>query len=222
MRARTPEYDFGPNHVTWEGLRCTTPAMKNLYAALACAVIALSSAGCLTENAGTSVDDDDAPLDDDTVVYDTVATVGPDGEVVMSEPRAITVREQRDQNQARLSDQPTVIYVGYTPVSASPEQDFACAYDSLWLYSRTDFSGDRICFKGTGSAFAGDFSRFVVINGRKYYAGTWEIPSGSFLVGIRTGRLSASGYQGAQRTFGSNTYAGTFSFPTPLYSIWLQ
>lgn len=202
--------------------------MKNLPLALACA-IAMTSAACvesLETDDPASTTDDPEPLPDDTIVYDTVATMGPDGQVVMSEPRPITVREQRAQNDARLSTTPSVIYSGYTPIGSFGQQDYGCAYDSLWVYSRTDFTGDRICFSGQYYIFhMGDYSRFTVINGHTYYAGTWRIPSGSYLVGIRNGAFwsyNAATTTWTSRKFTTSAYAGTFSFAAPLDNIQLD
>jgi hypothetical protein len=151
------------------------------------------------------------------VLYDTIDTIGPDGEVVMSEPRPITVGEQRAQNLARrYGDEPAVAANGFGLNSGEGTQDFACLNDSLWVYSRMDYSGDRICFHDRNSEFImSHFDRYVVINGRKYYAGTWRIPSGSYLVGARGGYFA--GYDNVTgsvtyQTFSPSAFFGTFEF----------
>ncbi|MEO8553640.1 MAG: hypothetical protein ABI678_26885 [Kofleriaceae bacterium] len=196
--------------------------MKNLPLALACA-LALSSVACVDAEVVDPSLDDGAPLPDDAVVYDTVATLSPDGSVVMSAPRAITVAEQRAQNLERMrGTEPTIAAAGYTVVGRPPGQDFDCGLSSLWVYSRTDYTGDRICFQGNSWFNLGEYSRFAMINGHPYF-GNWKIPSGSFSAGYEPGSFWA--LDPATGTYSSRTFApynlGTFQFPNPLTYIYL-
>jgi len=193
--------------------------MKHIYIAL----VMLALPSCVADVDPSS--NDDAPLADDAIVYDTVATVGPDGQVVLSPPRPITVGEQRAQAQARLETAPSIIANGYGLPSTIPDQDYACLDTSLWVYSRTDFTGDRICFASVpGDLGMPNYSRYVTINGHAYYAGTWQISSGSFLTGDRGGYFYVFDHMGGKikRTFSTLTYAGTFQFSSPLDGIHLN
>lgn len=115
----------------------------------------------------------------------------------------------------------------YPGTSGGGGQDFACGYDSLWVYSRTDFTGDRICFEGQViNLYMSDYSRFTTINGHAYYAGNWRIPRGSFISGSRPGELwsfSPTANHWTSRAFSPTVaYAGTFQFSDPLDHIALD
>lgn len=196
--------------------------MKNFHVALACA-LALSSAACLDAEEVDPSLEDGTPLPDDAVVYDTVATVSADGSVVMSAPRATTAAMQRAQNAVRMHlGEPVVAGGGYG--GGGGGQDDECLADSFWLYSRTDYTGDRICFQGLGVYVMGDYGRFVMINGHPYY-GTWRISSGSFIAGDERGELWALPPTGPYivRTFDPYyAFYGSFQFAGPLTYIWLH
>jgi hypothetical protein len=141
----------------------------------------LSFAGCALDEPS---ENDEQPLLDDQVFYQTVVTAMPDGSVQVGEPIPITVAQERAQNEARLDAH--VGRSGVAPIVLDP----GCGGASLWLYSRTDLYGDRICFVGSGVVALDDLARYVTINGKKYWAGTWAIASGSFWAGVSPGRLA--------------------------------
>lgn len=147
-------------------------------------ILFLSLVGACTDAPDEQLDDE--PVADDTVFYETVISLGPDGTPVESEPRAITAGEQRRQNELRLA-----IEAGELPKSAFPAiiQDAGCATDAWWLYSRTDWTGSRICFRGAGIAYLGAYYRFVTIGGVPQPIGDWRISAGSYWPGADYGSL---------------------------------
>jgi len=142
----------------------------------------LSAAGCALDEPTET--DDQPPLLDDQVFYQTVVTTTPDGSVQLGEPIAITVAQEREQNEARLAAEAGASGVAPAVVDAS------CGNASIWLYSRTDLLGDRVCFVGKGAVFLEEVPRYITINGKKYWAGDWRISTGSFWAGVSAGRLS--------------------------------
>lgn len=154
--------------------------------ALLTSLLSLSSfAGCaLDESTDTDAQVDEPAIDDTTIFLQTVVTVAPDGSTTMSEPIEMTVAQQRTQNERRLAMQ-----TGKSEAAFAVE-DPGCTDAAIWLYSRTDFYGDRICFVGQGAAFLQDQSRYYFLNGRHYWAGSWAISQGSFWPGESPGRLS--------------------------------
>jgi len=127
--------------------------------------------------------DEQEPVPDDTVFYETVVTLGPDGPQI-SEPRPITAASQREQNQLRLA-----IERGEVPETAYRILDGACDGASLWLFSRMDWTGDKICFRGCGSMILRDLIRYVNVNGQPVPIGYWESSTGSYWPGADRGVL---------------------------------
>lgn len=151
--------------------------MKCLPLRLVLALVPL--VGCAVDEPS----DDDRPLQDDDVFYQTVVTILPDGTQRVSEPVAITVAEEREQNEARRAHE-----AGERPTS-SISQDVGCTESAIWIYSRTDFYGDKICFRDTGTAYLFDYPRYVTINGRPVYAGTWALHHASIWPGKDRGYI---------------------------------
>lgn len=148
-------------------------------------------------------------LADDTIVYDTIVTLGPDG-AVTSEPRAITVGEQRAQLAARER--------GEKIASADP-YDPGCGTSSLWLYYRRDWTGARICFRGCGTAGLWEYLRFSNIGGIAQTMGTWEMYEGSHWAGADVGFLG--GWSGSGPTIKTTSwgyYSGKQAFSHHLKS----
>lgn len=133
------------------------------------------AAACST-GAGDAPAAVDGPVTDDTVFYEIAVQVGPGG-VVVSEPHAITAREERAQNQARLDGATS------PPGSIAIAVDPYCAGPSLWFYDQPNTVGNRVCFSGTGVLDLADVPR-----GR--LGGDWRISQGSLWPGVSAGGLA--------------------------------
>jgi len=126
----------------------------------------------------------DDPVSDDTVFYQTVAHASADG-VVFDDPQPITAKQQRLMAEARMAHERGEVHPSWTPT-----QDGACAGTSLWLFDRTDYSGNEICFTGCGVADLTNYVRtYRGVDGRLHVLGTWRITSGSYWPGDRPGAL---------------------------------
>jgi hypothetical protein len=103
-----------------------------------------------------------APLADDTVVDVTAVTLAPDGTTQVRTGKT-TVGAQRAARAV-------------APGSATPLiMQWWCAPTSFSLWDRTDFTGNQICFTGTGTTSLADYSRGAL---------TWQIQSGSWAAGV--------------------------------------
>ena len=100
----------------------------------------------LVATCGTSDDDarpKEGPLPDDAAFEETVVELrGEEGAVVVSR-RVLTVGEARRDNLARANR-------ANRPEEAQLTYDGGCNGAALWLYDRTDWTGNRICFLGAG------------------------------------------------------------------------
>jgi hypothetical protein len=146
--------------------------------------------GCVDSVSSDDTSDTVTPVPDDTVFTDTVVVMGSDGSIDVRGPFSITAGEQRAQNELRRA-----VEAGEAeaPV-ASLVEDVSCSGQAFWLYARTDWTGNRVCFLGTGSVRLDTYDDYVTINHRKYYAGTWGISSGSYWPGAEYGMITNRWY----------------------------
>ena len=172
--------------------------------------------------ADDSIDDGDLAVSDDTIFFDTVVQLLPDGTFVAGEPRAVTAGEQRAQNELRRA-----IEAGEAEVPGPGiAEDFSCLYDSFWFYSRSDFTGSRICFAGYGVAWLEDYTRYILVNGHPLPIGDWQITSGSYWPGVRAGwmynfhQVDGPGTQWSL-SWSSWGYRKVWSEPTPAWIVTL-
>jgi len=142
-------------------------------------------AACTDEPIAEPIDEgsSEEPVPDDTVFFETVVELQADGRVAVSEPRAITAGEQRAQNELRRAVEAGEL----APPVAGIAEDGSCRIDSVWLYSRTDWTGSRICFRGLGPAFLEEYGRYVMIGQYPVWIGDWRISSGSYWPGVDRG-----------------------------------
>lgn len=190
---------------------------------------------CLACLFAACVDDPDLPpaeepVADDAVFAETVATLHADGTITFAPPRPLTVREERAQNamKARLAaaadgrpattpDLPppgdTVNAGGYV-ISGTATRDAACGWDSLWVYSRTDWTGDRICFRGNGVLWMKDYDRYALVAGMWMYIGNWRLAWGSYWPGANSGGLNGKTASGVwqRQAFARYGRQGVFHF----------
>jgi hypothetical protein len=157
-------------------------------------VLMLAVPACAVDSPAPSPVDDSSAVDDDTVFTEQGVMVQPDGTLVVGEPHAITAGEQRAQNAEReWHPGPTTEAWGYTVISESTVVDDACSGTSVWMYDRTDFTGNRICFL-TGSGVAGaDLGSIVRRVGA--FTFTWSIASGSIWPGNQLGEIHGPSWQ---------------------------
>lgn len=126
---------------------------------------------------------DGAEPEDDVVYYDTVVEVSADGTTVVGEPQPITASERRAQLEARMAPPST------RDTSALRVGSGSCMNSSFWLYSRTDWTGSRICFSGPDSVELAAYSMYVDISGVPVRVGSWRIATGSYWAGTSGGRF---------------------------------
>jgi hypothetical protein len=124
---------------------------------------------------------DPAPVTDDTVFYQTVATVTPNG-IVLSDPVPFTAAQQRERNERRLAREAGTLTEEWTATL-----DGACDPNSLWYFDQTNWTGNEICFTGCGTAVMGNYYR-----GHYPFLATWNISSGSYWPGNAPGVLALS------------------------------
>ena len=139
-----------------------------------CVLLFALAAAC-----GTSDDmaPTERPLPDDMVFEETVVELSGDTSRVVS-TRPLTVGEARRDNTARV-EHPT------RPEGPRIVQDARCPWNALWLYDRTDGTGNRICFLGAGTTLLSSYWRFA-----DGYWQTWEVGTGSLWPGVASGRLA--------------------------------
>ena len=134
------------------------------------------------------------PVPDDTVFDETVLIRRADGSIEAT-TRTITAGEERRQNQRR-ADRADRALASVVPVVPVVQQDTTCAGRALWLYDRTDLTGNRICFDDldtppgyTTSLYIANYVRVWRRrpNGLRYPVAYWDIPSGSYWPGARAG-----------------------------------
>ncbi|NVB82771.1 MAG: hypothetical protein HOV81_30620 [Kofleriaceae bacterium] len=140
-------------------------------------VVAFTSA-CVDDPVEVETASED-PVSDDTVFHEVSISVGADGAVTVSEPRPITAKEQRAQNELKAA------YARGETVPVAITRDSSCAYSSFWYYDRTDYSGNRICFTGVGTA---DFASYLRVSPFGTLV-TWQTARGSFSAGSQVGTL---------------------------------
>jgi len=137
----------------------------------------------------------ESPVLDTDVFQQTTLIREADG-TIRSTTRDITVAEERRQNVARAARVP-----GAVPGTVAPaievDLDPDCPY-SLWLYDRTDLTGNRICFGGVRGydepkieldQYARLWRRRA--NGVPYVYARWNIAVGSYWPGDGGGLLTA-------------------------------
>lgn len=151
--------------------------------------------GALLSNllACVSADDTTTPAvnaPDDAEFTETVVVTHVDGTVEQI-VRPITAGEERRQNELRAA--------GAQGAVALTGRDPSCGFSSLWLYDRTDWTGNRICFVVDGTAaeavefVLGRYTRtWVYLFGWRYPDKTWSIPRGSIWPGMNRGALAPS------------------------------
>ena len=126
------------------------------------------------------------PAADDAVFFETVIAIAADGSL-QETSRPITAAEERRQNAQRSFGGPAGAHAVHT------QRDPGCAITSLWLYDRTDLTGNRICFDGlAGHAelSLGGFTRvWVRVFGYRMPVANWEIATGSYWPGADAGDL---------------------------------
>jgi hypothetical protein len=161
---------------------------SGLFAAVAAVAACAALSACLDAPETPTAPDPsvavptETPVPDETVFTETDVHLDADGQLVASEPRAITAGEERAQNAVKEA-------LSHGDVAAI-SQDVGCGSGSFWLYARTDWTGDRICFWGQGGADLRDYVRLRLgIDGHYHIAGTWELPSGSFWAGSDVSEL---------------------------------
>ncbi len=146
---------------------------------------ALALSACLDETAAPEEVEDleELAVSDDTVFHEISITARPDGTFDVSEPRPITAGEQRAQNEWKAAyargERPPLTFV-----------DSSCGWSSFWLYDRTDWTGNRICFAGVGASLLAAYARYIPF---VLQPSTWEIPKGSYLSGAWAGSLRGPG-----------------------------
>jgi hypothetical protein len=123
---------------------------------------------------------DNRPLTDDAVFTVTGVWANGDGTFRTVE-HPITVGEERAQNAARerqLAGGPALLIA----------QDPACLNASFWLYDRSDWSGNKICFNGIGATDLHLYRR-PVCDLAGCHDSSWELTTGSFYAGTSGGAL---------------------------------
>jgi len=123
---------------------------------------------------------DESPVTDDTVFTETIVHVQADGTLAIGEPHEITAGEQRAQNAYREQ-----LEAGAVPL-VDATLDGSCAPSDVWIYDRTDFTGNRICFAANTTAVA-YFSEYI--RGTYPFIATWRISSGSVWPGVAPGLI---------------------------------
>ncbi len=90
----------------------------------------------------------------------------------------------------------------------------ACGWDSLWVYSRTDGTGDRICFRGNGVLWMKDYDRYALVAGMWMYIGNWRLAWGSYWPGANSGGLNGKTAAGVwqRQAFARYGRQGVFHF----------
>jgi hypothetical protein len=129
---------------------------------------------------------DDSPVPDETVFTEIGVWRAADGTFQRSE-RSITAGEERRQNEARAR----------AAQSGRAERialDTGCAGDAAWLYDRNDFTGNRICFHGTGFVDLTGYKRMVCTINWTCFSLNWRLAAGSVWGGDEEGRLEWSDY----------------------------
>lgn len=185
------------------------PTMRIQPHLLLCCLAAFLFTACVDD---PDANPDEVPVADDAVFHEIVATLQPDGTVTFAQPRAITVREEREQNamKARMlataasrsgatpgaPDTGVVVNAGFGGVSGTATRDTSCAWESLWVYSRTDWTGDRICFIGNGILYMKNYDRFGFIAGMWLWIGNWRLAWGSYWPGTNSGGLNGKSASG--------------------------
>jgi hypothetical protein len=140
----------------------------------------LLAGACAEPEVDPALESED-PVPDETEFFETAVQIHPDGTSTVSEPRVITARKQRAQNRARAAFDPNEVDIF---------QDGACSQDGVWLYSRPDFTGSRICFTGYGHVWLDELYRYHRSGGRLIPIGTWGLTEGSFVPGVFQGTLT--------------------------------
>ena len=165
--------------------------MRSTYPTLVLIAATLSTVACGSERradpdaaAALPIETDPAPVADSETFTETSVWIDVDGET-HSATRPITAGEERAQNAARARH-----------VAGGPglliAQDSACTGSSLWLYSRSDWTGDLICFAGRGAGRLSDYPRTlcsVGAGGTICTQWSWVLSQGSLWAGEASGGL---------------------------------
>jgi hypothetical protein len=160
-----------------------------------------------------------AAVSDGDVFTQTAVWLDADG-TSRVETRPITLAEERA----------IAARIGATPGTAQPliQQDLGCG-SSFWLYDGPNYSGNRICFNGAGTASLALYPRQVCVpfHGCSWY--TWQIYSGSWYdaytaSGVLTPVPPPSGEPDAndQMYFSAYQYDPQFSGTQPLMTLVLN
>ncbi len=162
---------------------------------------------------------EETPVSDDTTFHDISVTIRADGTVEVSEPRPITVGEQRAQNQMK-----SAVARGEAP-PLTIAQDTGCSPFSLWLYDRTDLTGNRICFSGSGSTDLHTWPRNLPF----VFRSNWALSKGSIYAGWSAGSLAGFGTSarppcpsGRQVLIGQKVQTGGFGGGISLECSYMQ
>lgn len=159
--------------------------------------------------AACATSDDDArpkeaPLPDDAVFEETVVELRGEEALVVSK-RALTVGEARRDNRARANR-------ANRPEEVQLAPDWGCNGAALWLYDRTDWTGNRICFLGAGTADLSTYWRFA-----DGYWQTWELGHGAFWPGVSSGQIVGTTVPDEAYWIDAN-YSDPM--PPPLEQVW--
>lgn len=137
-------------------------------------------AACGTPMDEATPDATEAPLPDDAMFTQT-SVVFIDGQPHVLGTRPLSVAQARRDNAAREAGPRGLdrLFANFDPW---------CTFDALWLYDRTDRTGNRICFLGSGTAPLASYARYD----RGWT--TWQIGVGATWPGASGGWLTTVEY----------------------------
>jgi hypothetical protein len=154
--------------------------------AIICGIVATLTAACstsppsLADATGAALDE---PVDDATVFTETGLALDPHGALI-AVSRSITAGEERAQADARA-------HLAAGEAVPRIARDSTCAGASFWLYDRTDYTGNRVCYAGAGTWVRLESYRLMCHFGASGAICTpvWLETVGSFWAGSSPGHL---------------------------------
>lgn len=139
-------------------------------------VAAAAMWGC-TNAVGCALNEDG--IGDDPVFTETQVTLSADAEPQVY-VRTIRLSEQRHLTKIQLGASTGETHVGTVKQAISAS---SCSGFELQFWSNQNYSGDTICFSGTGTATLANYSRGTG-------GGTWSTGKNSFKAGVYRGYLT--------------------------------